>query len=190
MIEIIRWAWSRISSGAAAHSSKILLSDANTLSFKLIYPGFRVCNTDKCDPPTHTHTLKENVRWEIKQKKGGILQNVFTHYSNGFVAFSRIKVVTFHILPSTLSSAGSRSFILRSPRSHKKHCNWWEAVMLSSNGSIEQGRCRAETNWWNMSCCFISDDRVYCMYSVLLSSSVARAGLGPNNSLIHAEFVF
>lgn len=66
---------SGISSDAAAHSSKFLLSHANTLSFKLIYPSFRVSNGDGCDtkPRAHTHKKKKkkNEVKKINQERRG-----------------------------------------------------------------------------------------------------------------------
>lgn len=61
---------SGISSDATAHSSKFLLNHANTRSFKLIYPSFRVSNGDRCDTKPRTHTQK-NTRWKINQERRG-----------------------------------------------------------------------------------------------------------------------
>lgn len=59
-------------------SPEILLSDANTLSFKLIYPSLRVRNRDKCDTHrhkhahTHAHTqmLVEKLNWNGEEHSG------------------------------------------------------------------------------------------------------------------------
>lgn len=83
MTEITQWAWRRVS------SSKILLSDANTLSFKLVYLSLRVCNGDK-PLVIPKHKLRKKLG-----KNGGSQWKTSIHYSIEVVAFSNEEIDVF-----------------------------------------------------------------------------------------------
>lgn len=119
---------SGISSDAAAHSSKFLLSHANTLSFKLIYPSFRVSNGDRCDtnPRTHTQThIKKNMRWKINQeRRGNQVERIHSLLKRTCCFQGKKNEETRNwrrlLFSSSFSSLRFRPFILSSPGSLQK----------------------------------------------------------------------
>lgn len=75
----------------------ILLSDANTPSFALNYPSFRVCSkTNGIALPARTHSpqLQGVETKKETEKERNLVERI--HYSHRLVAFSNTRLVTFH----------------------------------------------------------------------------------------------
>lgn len=130
MTEITQWAWRRVS------SSKILLSDANTLSFKLVYLSLRVCNGDKpLVIPKHKLRKKTWGKWREQVENLHSLLNrscCFQQWRNWCI-FYGFWGLSFDLV------------LVRWPFLHKCF-QYRESDMWDWTWHI---------NWWNISTCFI-----------------------------------